>query len=145
MAAKTIDGPRYLDLQQENSLYVDLFTEAFGVYNPSHQPSVVAVMERNAEITAFMSGYWKSLITFYIQYSAILPQYRHNFRALRWLHEGMAFMQNTTPVKAFMADVPNDNRVTLKLLLAAGFTIIGVRLDSGGTLQVEWLKVMEET
>ena len=95
------------------------------VFNTTPEPlpqHVIVGRNSDRDIVGFISGFWNSNDSFYIQWAGVLPAYQ---KGAYLRHFGQILDPNTTYDMA----VENTNTVTIKLVLSVGFIPIGVILQ----------------
>ena len=82
-------------------------------------PVVIVGRNNDGNIVAFVSGFWNSDDSFYIQYSGVLPEYQKG-GYLRYL------VSIFDPHVTYDAAIENTNAIALKTALSVGFLPIGI-------------------
>lgn len=122
----------------ENTEYREIHNQIF----PSddyHSTSVYYKCFENDEYKGFLSGYFHSLNTFYIQRIGIIELFKGTKQSERLANfiwdeikkEGIRFLMGT---------IETGNIPTIIVALKTGFIIHGFRVDTGGKQYVEIIK-----
>jgi len=117
--------------------YPEIFKEVFKTYPASHIPGLVYIGYQDGAYVGFLSAYAHSLNTVYIQYAGLIESARNRNtlsitrKVLDELHKDF---------DGIMAVIDNTNSTALRMALACGFKVIGVRMSTDAKVFVELLK-----
>jgi len=116
--------------------YGSMFQSIFGVSDPYQAPETLFMVYDGETLIGMLAGYLRDTRTFYIQYGGLLPENVKQYRAKGLFDQAVKAIEE--PIVAL--SISNKNRPALRLVLASGFTIVGVRVDLGNNVFVDFIK-----
>ena len=126
-----------LSYEQAEGLYPLLYRQVSQGGDPTHQPAFVYIGQKEGNYVGFMACYRHNIETAYIQYAGFLPEYQ-GYPVVPFLKQALAYVHEE--FRYILALIQNDNVRALRVAMACGFKIIGIRQATDKTLLVELLK-----
>jgi hypothetical protein len=119
--------------------FISLYTSVFGDYsNDGNCPYHVYLLKEDAKSIGFASGFSIGLQTWYLQRAGFTQDQQKRVTNLYRANFAINHILKEWPY--IMTFVHNEDASALHMILALGFKIIGVRMDTAKKLWVELLK-----